>query len=176
MKLAALDRSQREAAEDKKNEVTDFQHTYKPLPPDVLKAIKPIYVDLSKRELLDRCVGGFTKYNNESYNQLIWKISPQRLPGVSFPVKIATYTTACIFNGSNIALLRIFEALNVPCGQNVHGCVIREDESRVTVAEQHAQEVTREGRMTRRQRHLDYLESVADAEGLLYGPGIDDSM
>ncbi|EFN61675.1 hypothetical protein EAG_12982, partial [Camponotus floridanus] len=73
---------------DKKNEIVDFKHTYEPLPPDVLEAIKPIYVDLSKRELLDRCVGGFTQNNNESY-QLIWKISPKSLPGGALPVKIA---------------------------------------------------------------------------------------
>ncbi|CAK9796699.1 hypothetical protein ANTQUA_LOCUS851 [Anthophora quadrimaculata] len=154
----------------------DFQHTYKPFPPDVLKAIKSIYADLSKWELLDRCVGGFTPNNNESYNQLIWKISLKSLPGGSFPVKIAAYTPACIFNESNIACLRIFEALSVLCGQNAHRYVIREDEFRITIAEQRAQDATREGRMTRRQRQLDYLELIADEEGLLYGSGIDDFM
>jgi len=73
-----------------------------------LEAIKPIYVDLSKRELLDRCVGGFTQNNNESYNQLIWKISPKSLSGGALPVKIAAYISACIFNEGNIALLKIF--------------------------------------------------------------------
>ncbi|CAK9801756.1 Histone-lysine N-methyltransferase SETMAR [Anthophora plagiata] len=155
--------------------IEDFQHSYKPLPLDVLKAIKLIYVDLSKRELLDRCVGGFTQNNNESYNQLIWNISPKSLSGGSFPVKIAAYTPAHIFNEGNVALLRIFEALGVPCGQNAYRYVIREDESRVTVAEQRAQEATREGRI-RRQSQFDYMESAAGVEGLLYGPGIDDSM
>ena len=43
--------------------------------------MKPIYNDLSKESLLERCVGGFTQNNNESLNQLIWKISLKIMSG-----------------------------------------------------------------------------------------------
>lgn len=162
--------------EDKKAEIASFHHTYTALPADVLKAIKPIYEDLTKEELLERCVGGFTQNNNESYNQLIWKISPKHLPGSSVPVQIAAYTSACMFNEGNITLLKILEALGVQCGRNSHAYVTKQDESRITIAEQRAQAATKEGRMARRQQQIDILEAANDAEGLLYGPGIDDSM
>lgn len=43
------------------NALDSFKHTYSALPEDVLNAIKPIYEDLSKDALLERCVGGFTQ-------------------------------------------------------------------------------------------------------------------
>ncbi|CAH1110581.1 unnamed protein product [Psylliodes chrysocephalus] len=55
-------------------ELTTYTHDYSPLPPDVLEAIKPIYEDFSNDNLLSRCVGGFNQNNNESFNQLVWKI------------------------------------------------------------------------------------------------------
>lgn len=44
------------------------------------------------------------------------------------------------------------------------------------VADQRANDNTREGRMLRRQRQIDVLETSTMAEELLYGPGIDDSV
>jgi len=63
----------------------------------MLTVIKSIYNNLSKKELLERCIGEFMQNNNESYNQLIWKINPKNLPDSALPVEIATYTSACIF-------------------------------------------------------------------------------
>ncbi|XP_057339915.1 uncharacterized protein LOC130677250 isoform X1 [Microplitis mediator] len=60
-----------------RGELDTFSHDYSPLPSDVLKAIKPIYEDLSNENLLSRCVGGFNQNNNESFNQLVWKICPK---------------------------------------------------------------------------------------------------
>ena len=64
-----------------KGSVKKFKHDYQPLPEDVLSVIKSIYQDLSSDALLERCVGGSTQNTNESYNQLIWKISPEVRPG-----------------------------------------------------------------------------------------------
>ncbi|KAL7301969.1 hypothetical protein TKK_0005560 [Trichogramma kaykai] len=62
-----------------KGEFKSFKHSYAALPTDVLVAVKPIYEDLSKDSLLERCVKGFTQNNNESLNQIIWKITPKIL-------------------------------------------------------------------------------------------------
>ena len=57
--------------------IESFKHSYTALITDLLKAMKPIYEDLSKDALLHRRLGGFTQNNNESLNhQFIWKISP----------------------------------------------------------------------------------------------------
>ena len=54
-------------AEAEGMDVSKFKHDYLPLDKDVTKALKPIYTDLSSRELLERCKGGNTQNNNESY-------------------------------------------------------------------------------------------------------------
>ncbi|KAL1490503.1 hypothetical protein ABEB36_013185 [Hypothenemus hampei] len=47
---------------------------------------------------------------------------------------------------------------------------------RIILADQHANENTREDRMARRQQKIEILEACTSAEGLLYGPGVDDSI
>lgn len=172
--LAALPETS--GAKRTKNKIPAFVHSYKPLPQDVLTTIKPIYEDLSKEELMQRCLGGFTQNTNESYNQLIWKISSKNLPGGVLPVQIAAYASACIFNEGNVAILKMFESLGVSCGHHAHAYVTKADSRRISIAEQRAQNATKEGRIARRQSQKDYLEYAADAEGTLYGPGIDDTM
>lgn len=83
-----------------------------------------------------------------SYNQLVWKISPKNLPGGTLPVEIAAYTSAHIFNESNIALLKIMEAIGIACGPNAHAYIAQEGETRINIADQ---ESTRKSRMFHRQ-------------------------
>ncbi|KYM97486.1 hypothetical protein ALC62_11778, partial [Cyphomyrmex costatus] len=78
--------------------LSSFKHDKLLLSKDILAAIKPIYENLSEDVLLERCLGGFTQNNNESLNQLIWKISPKVLPAGSKIAEIAAYIAACIFN------------------------------------------------------------------------------
>ena len=94
------------------NALDSFKYTYSALPEDVLNAIKPIYEDLSKDALLERCVGGFTQNNNESLNQLIWKISPKHLNGASVIVENADYVAASVFNESSFALLTFMQDMD----------------------------------------------------------------
>lgn len=140
-----------------------------------MKAIKPIYTDLSKETLLERCVGGFNQNNNESYNQLVWKISPKIVSSGGTVVNLAAYITVGLFNEGAKSLLFYLNAIGVKCGHNAHTYVDKIDEARIAVAERRAAESTREGRMQRRQQQIAFLEATSSAEELLYGPGIDDS-
>ncbi|CAH2093416.1 unnamed protein product [Euphydryas editha] len=132
-------------------------------------AIKQTDDDLLKKELLERCVGGFTQNNNESDNGLIWKITPKHLSGGAVPVQIAAHTSACIFNEGETSQVKILETLKSALWLKLSRlCEL--------IAERHAQATTREGRMARRQTQIDVSEAETDAEGLLYVAGIDDSM
>ena len=54
--------------------------SYKPgpgLPGDVIKHIKPILTDLTKDELLEKCLHGKTQNQNESFNGTIWNRLPK---------------------------------------------------------------------------------------------------
>ncbi|XP_044575161.1 uncharacterized protein LOC123258969 [Cotesia glomerata] len=152
------------------------KHEYTPLPDEVLIAMKPIYDDLSKDELLERCVGGFTQNNNESFNQLIWKITPKILPAGSKIVNIAALVAACIFNEGTSALLLIMHGMDLKLGRNSHEYARISDENRVCAAEKKSASETREARIRHRQEQKDALDIATAAGSLLYGPGIDDSL
>lgn len=158
------------------NTLSSYKHDYDPLPSEVSSAIKPIYEELSKEELLERCVGGFTQNNNESLNQLIWKITPKILPAGSKIVEIAAFVAAGTFNEGVSALLLFMHGMDLKLGRNSHEYARKEDENRILIAEKKADAATREARIRHRQEQKNALDIAAAAGTLLYGAGIDDSM
>lgn len=140
------------------NSLSSFKHDYDPLPNDVSSAIKPIYEELSKEELLERCVGGFTQNNNESLNQLIWKITPKTLPAGSKIVEIAAFVAAGTFNEGISALLLFMHGMDLKLGRNSHEYARTEDENRILRAEKKSDAGTREARIRHRQEQKDALD------------------
>jgi len=69
---------------------------------------------------LEWCVGGFTQNNNESVNQLIWKIIPKILSAGSRIVNISASIAACTFNEGISALLTFLHGMDVKIDLNSH--------------------------------------------------------
>lgn len=94
----------------------NFNHNYTPLREDVKQAIKLIYEDLSKYELLEGCLGGFSQIANGSLNQLIWRVAPKKLSGSGKMVEFASYVAACTFKERAGSFLTILSDMNVSVG------------------------------------------------------------
>ncbi|XP_025153901.1 uncharacterized protein LOC112588386 [Harpegnathos saltator] len=124
--------------------------------------------------LLERCVGGFTQNNNESLNQLIWKITPKTLPAGSKIVEIAAFIAICTFNEGISTLLTFLHGIDVKLGRNSHEYARKEDTHRILTAEKRAEAGTREARIRLRQAQKDTLDITA--RPLLYGAEINDSI
>ena len=123
--------------------------------------MKPIYEDLSKDELLERCAGGFTQNNNENFNQLIWKITPKILPAGSIIVQIAALIATCIFNEGISALLLIMHGMDLKLGLNSHEYARNMNEKRVIAAEIKSTSETREAKIRHRLEQKDALDIAA---------------
>ena len=139
-----------------------YVHDYQSLPRDVLQAIKPIYEDLSRDELLQRCVEGFTQNNNESFNQNTWKVMVL-LTGyivLTWKVSIGTYIATCVLNEGTYGLSALMNGLGISCGPNAHTYVTQEDNYRIKIANLRARQNTREGRMLRRQQKIVLLQRL----------------
>ncbi|XP_011861628.1 PREDICTED: uncharacterized protein LOC105558524 [Vollenhovia emeryi] len=156
--------------------LSDFKHDYSALPEIVLKAIRPIYQDLSADKLLERCVGGYTQNSNESYNQLVWKIAPKITHSGATIVEIAALLATCTFNNGVRSLLQVMNVMGISVGRNAHLYAACEDDRRIVQAELRAQETSKEGRLRRRQQNLDDMGIPSKVEDLYYRPGIDDSI
>ena len=82
--------------------------------------MRPIYTNLSNDKLLERCVDGFTQNNNESCNQLIWKITPKIVPCGSKIVEMAAYIAAGVFNEGTVLLLYYMSVMGLSLGTIAH--------------------------------------------------------
>lgn len=106
-----------------------------PLHDDVIKAIRPIYEDLSDDNLLERCVGGFIQNTNESLNNVIWRVAPKVLYSGASIVKIAANIATCTFNEGATAYLLIMQALNINVGQKCATYCENQDRAHINLAD-----------------------------------------
>lgn len=66
-----------------------------PFHSDLQQHLLPIYQDLSKRDLLERYLGGHTQNPNENFNATIWLLAPKHLHAGIKIIEIAVYS--CLY-------------------------------------------------------------------------------
>ncbi|CAH2105036.1 unnamed protein product [Euphydryas editha] len=157
----------------KNNSVHKFKHP-PALAKDVQEVLKPIYDDLTKQELLERCLGGNTQNNNESFNNCVWSMAPKHIFCGKKIVKIACQTAACIFNEGFHPVLKILEVMGVKIGSIAAQLAADCDRTRIRVANRRSTEAYKEARTKRRQAILDENEHYEEDVGIMYGAGIAD--
>ena len=86
---------------------------YSHKPALVLSEVTPVYEDLSNENLLQRCIRGFTRNNNENLNTLIWSFSPKWVFSSAKTVKIESYLAESIFNEGYKCLLKMMHIMNI---------------------------------------------------------------
>lgn len=151
----------------------EFDHEA-PLHEDVANAIKPIYIDLSSRDLLERCLGGDTQNNNESFNATVWRFAPKHLHCGAKTIDIAAYLAAGIFNEGFTAVLKTMTTIGIVVGQQASIFVDARDKQRIERSTRRSLEATKEARTRRRSETASLNELFEAEEGILYGPGIAD--
>ncbi|KYN03416.1 hypothetical protein ALC62_05734 [Cyphomyrmex costatus] len=145
-----------------------------PLDSTVQKVIKPIYEDLSKEDLLKRCLGGFTQNNNEAFNKTIWQFMPKHSFCSKNIIEIAALTATCIFNEGFKPVLKIMEIMGITIGPNADFFACERNETRIQQAQQLMTYEVIERKMVRCNEMLETLQNFEEMEGILYGPGIAD--
>ena len=161
-------------AEAQGMDLSKFKHDYLPLDKDVTKALEPIYTDLSSKELLQRCKGGNTQNNNESYNGLLWHFAPKHLHSGVKTVELANFLSVSIFNDGFHGILKMLGVMGVVIGPIAEEYAVQRDDGRIKQAEIRHAASTKEGRTARRQSLASQQAFFEKEEGVLYGPGIAD--
>ncbi|XP_071582033.1 uncharacterized protein [Temnothorax nylanderi] len=144
------------------------------LHPDVQKHLLPIYEDLSRKDLLERCLGGHTQNANESFNSTVWRLAPKHLNSGINIIEITAIIASGVFNESYYAILKLMELLDIKIGQQCKFFADTYDAEQVTRQERRSLSSTKEARIARRQEQIELNEFYEEAEDLLYGPGIAD--
>jgi len=145
-----------------------------PLDHHVQELIRPIYEDLSSNDLLDRCLEGYTQNNNECFNKTIWQFAPKHTFCASNIITISAYLATCIFNEGFHPILKIMTIMGIVIGPHALQYANHRNEERLKDAERRTAFVSVEERTLRKNEKLHEQLNFEEAEGLLYGPGIDD--
>ncbi|GFV33490.1 uncharacterized protein TNCV_318161 [Trichonephila clavipes] len=96
-----------------------MEHEQQPFPLHLgaQKEILPIYKDLSRNALMERCLGGHKQNANESYNSTIWRLAPKHLHSELKLVELASYLVAGLFNEGNSSLLMVMNEAGIVVGR-----------------------------------------------------------
>ena len=73
----------------------------------------PVFQDLSKTELLEKCLHGKTQNCNEALNAFIWNRLPKEIFIGPYVLEMGVCSAALSFNSGTSAMLRIFEELGM---------------------------------------------------------------
>ena len=82
----------------------------------VIKAVKPIYLDLINPVELKGCLHGLTQNQNESFNSMIWERAPKTTYCGYDKLEFAVYDACAHFNYGREATIDILRIMNVDAG------------------------------------------------------------
>ncbi|XP_077258532.1 uncharacterized protein LOC143895352 isoform X2 [Temnothorax americanus] len=153
--------------------LADFHHE-PALQESVQKAIRPVYEALSSNDLLQRCTGGNTQNDNESFNACIWKLAPKHLHCGVETIRIATYIAAGIFNEGYSSILKTMNTLGIIVGPNSKNFAVKTDEKRIAAADKNMSEFVKKARIEKINMQIQQNNFFEEEEGTLYGAGMAD--
>jgi len=151
------------------------QYTYPtPLHASIAENILPIFQDLSRKELLERCIGGHMQNANESFNATIWRLASKHLHCGRKIIEIAAWIAAGIFNEGYLSVMRIMSCMDITIGPVCRDIVARLDENHTSSQNRRSRSVASEKENLHKQRQIEANELYEEEEGLVYGAGIAD--
>ena len=132
-----------------------------------------MFTEVSKRELLERCVLGATQNQNESFNSIIWS----RFPKTGFcslvSVDIAVNLAAITFNHGLEGLLPLFvHLLGSPPSAFTANYIASSDDKRLKKAEQKAGCTSQRRRKSLLSMELATEQGHIAEEGITYESGV----
>jgi len=134
----------------------------------VQKHIVPIYEDLTKIDLLERCWGGHTQNANESFNSTVWRLAPKHLHSGLKIIEIAAFLAAGTFN-EGYSILRVMDALELQIGSLAKDFAQKRDQERT---QRRSLSESNEARIERKKALMEQNEFYEQEEGLFYNLGL----
>lgn len=116
-----------------------YQH-HNVLPRAIMNVVKPTYIRLTERSLLERRLRGATQNHNESFNGLIWSFCPKTSFCGAAVVEISSYSAVAHFNHGVVCLLKVLTAMDCTKGRFTERLLGELDEERVIAAKREIQE------------------------------------
>eukprot|EP00117_Sycon_ciliatum_P009627 scpid74882/ scgid11840/ len=141
------------------------------LPDAILKVVKPVYLPLADRSLLERCLRGATQNRNECFNGLVWQMCPKTGFCSARIVQMAIALAAAWFNDGPASISALLTEMGLPVGSCTASALGQLQLDRQKhAARKRSAEVKRRRKRRRRVRKCIQEEEVAQ-EGVSYEAG-----
>ena len=141
------------------------------LPKAVFDVIKPIYLRLTERKLLERCLLGATQNANESFHGVIWGMCQKETFCGADVVRFAASLAVANFNDGALAVENVLLEADCVPGLLTHKACQSEDLTRISEADRKVTAEEKEKRKKRR-RKKGWEETTIEEEGVTYDAGM----
>lgn len=144
------------------------------LPPDVMSFIKPVFRDLSDKNLLARCLKGQTQNQNESFNSVVWNHIPKTTFVHLRTLKLGINMAVCSFNDGGIGICKILINCGLKPGNHLIRTMKQLDLQRIKKADKAQEELEKKIRHSKSllKRKLDDKFEEEEGEEPSYGAGL----
>ena len=127
--------------------------------------------DLSRNDLLTRCLGGYMQNSNDNLNAVVWSLAPKSRFNDNWwqqILNICMYIAVCVFNDGFKSLLKIMEVMNIIIGTSSYNFMMSVDDNWIN---RRAQDAAKEAILMAKSLRHETEEDTLNAD-LLYGFGI----
>ena len=124
---------------DKANKTKKFKNTHN-IDQAVVDEIKPIYVQLSDKALLSRCLDSFTQNPNESLNHLIWARCPKKVYTGKKVVELCAVSAVTHFNDGSASIAAVLGRLVICPGCYTNNGIVASNRKRLYLANKKSSE------------------------------------
>ena len=138
------------------------------LPEVFLELLKPTFLTLSDRKLLQRCVRGATQNNNEFINSLVWAHCPRHKNHGVNVVRAAASSAVCHFRSGASIREKVMRGLRIPAGDLTRRSLLLKDKKGLRMSDCEKCEKSKRHRQAEKTRKE---EALQEAEGVTYEAG-----
>ena len=135
------------------------------LPKWIHDELKPIFEELSKDQLLSKCLHGQTQNANESLNNVIWMRCPKRVFVKRSILEMGVNSAVLEFNNGAIGIEKVLQQYNVSPGMFTSTGSTRKDRQRIKSMEVKMSERGKTRRRKLRSVEKGFLDTEKENEG-----------
>ena len=136
-----------------------------------MQSMSLVFQELSKDELLSKCLHGQTQNANEALNKIIWQRCPKSTFVSKKIVDIAAASAILYFNDGCKGLDRVFSSLGIPMGNYTRTLGAKIDHHRISNMTRKSSEKGKKRRKQLRSIRKGFQDQLTEKEGQVYEPG-----
>ena len=120
------------------------------MPAAIIEVVKPIWIRLSSKELLQRCTRQATQNSNESFNAIVWELCTKQ--GFCWLTTVEAGAALAVLKFNNGAKMMAMVLTNMGCRVGIHTLkgLAAEDKERLYFAGKKSAEKEKKSRKRRR--------------------------